>query len=105
MSIDFVEGDTGSILRVSCKNLSDGSPLTLVSKTAFLIWKNASGTVIEKSMTIDNPASAGVVSYRFLAGELYPNIMRFEVKIVDSGGLVLRSMQPMKFTVRVKIQS
>ena len=98
MAYEFVAGDTGSKLRVTCQN-SDGTVIDLTGATVVLKWHDIAGLLVTRTMTIVN-AVAGIVEYQFLASELIAKTMDFEVEITDSGGNVLRSLKPLYEPVR-----
>ena len=91
----FVEGDTGSTYRHTCKD-ADGNIIDLTDFTATLIWKNKAGALVERAMDIVAPASSGVVEYLFLANELEAGTMFFTIRLTDSasrGGHNLNYLQ------------
>lgn len=96
---DFVEGDTGSKFVHTCKDDDTDSPINLTGSTVLLRWKNAAGTIVEKTMTITDAAN-GVVEYQFLANELFSPQMTFEVKITNSSSNVLHSLELLRESVR-----
>jgi hypothetical protein len=103
VSYKFVAGDTGSVLRVTCTNDSDGTAINLTGSTVVLRWFNrATEAVIEQTMTLVTPAS-GICSYQFAAGELVSPSMAFEVKITDGSGKVIRSLNLLNEAVREKL--
>jgi hypothetical protein len=95
---DFVSGDTGSSLSVPCVD-SEGSAINLTGCTVNLRWKDASGALVSKEMTIDDEAN-GIVSYKFGEGELYAPSMDFEVQITDVDGFILTILDLIAVTVR-----
>jgi hypothetical protein len=95
---DFVSGDTGSSLSVPCTD-AEGNAINLTGCTVFLRWKDASGALVSKTMTIDDEAS-GLCSYKFEAGELFAPSMDFEVQIKDSGDFILTILDLIAVTVR-----
>lgn len=99
MAYDFVSNDTGSVLQVTCTNKATRAAINLTGATVKLKWPGANRTVVEKTMTVVTPL-AGVVSYQFLAGELFAPEMRFEVEITDTGGLRTTMLEPLIVQVR-----
>lgn len=91
-SYQFVAGDTGSKLRVTCKNDSDNTVIDLTDATVKLKWKDSSGTLQSKTMTIISPATNGIAEYQFASGELYSGTMSFEIEITDAGGKIIKSL-------------
>jgi hypothetical protein len=101
MTFRFVSGDTGSKLRVTCRNDSDNSVIDLTGATVALRWYNrATDAVIERTMSIINPATGGQAEYQFAAAELVAPEMDFEVRITDSGGKIVRSLDLLAEGVR-----
>ena len=86
----FVEDDTGSKLRITCKRTS-GAVIDLTGSTVELIWKAKAGTLITQPMDIVAPATDGVAEYQFDAGELEPERMHFTARITDVSSRVLTS--------------
>ncbi len=95
----FVAGDTGSRLRLTCKDSETGNVIPLTGATVRLKWNDAAGALQEKTMTIES-AIGGIVYYDFLADELFGNKMKFEVEIEDSGGNILRNPTLVREDVR-----
>jgi len=103
VSYKFVSGDTGSVLRVTCTNDSDGSVINLTGSTVSLRWfDRATDAVINKAMTLVTPAS-GICSYQFVAGELVSPSMSFEVRITDGSSAVIRSLNLIDVDVRERL--
>lgn len=102
--IDYqlVEGDTGSKLRVTCKDNILDQPIDLTGAAVALNWKKTDGNLVSKSMTIVDTAT-GLVEYQFLAAEIEIPKMNFEIKITDSGGRVIRSLQLIHVPVRTAL--
>lgn len=99
MAYDFVSNDTGSVLQVTCTSKSSGAAINLTGATVKLKWPGSNRTVVERTMTLVTPL-AGVVSYQFVAGELFGPEMRFEVEITDTGGMRTTMLDPIIVTVR-----
>lgn len=100
VTYQFVAGDTGSKLKVTCKNDQDSIIIDLTGATVKLKWKNTSGVLVTKTMTILSPATGGQAIYQFATAELYAGTMEFEVEITDSGGKVIRNLDLIKEKVR-----
>lgn len=96
----FVAGDTGSKLRVTCKNDADSSVIDLTGATVKLKWKDSSGTLQTRTMTLLTPATNGQAEYLFLPGELFAGTMDFEVEITDAGGKIIRCLDLIPEKVR-----
>ena len=98
---DLVTGDTGSKLVINCKDGS-GVAINLTGASVRLIWEGADGVIKSKTMTIDNAVN-GVVSYTFLAGEIFATKMVLEIEITDSGGKIVTCTDKIELTVREQI--
>lgn len=98
---DFVSGDTGSTLLVTCTDDSSAA-INLTGSTIKLRWQEAAGTVADKTMAIVS-AAAGTCSYKFLTGELFSPGMAFEIEITDSGGFKLSNVDLITANVRSQI--
>lgn len=96
----FVAGDTGSTLVVTCKNESDGAIIDLTGCSVQLKWRDAARVLVSKAMTINAPATNGVVQYTFGASELFAPSMKFEVQITDGSGRVIRNLELLDVKVR-----
>ena len=100
----FVEGDTGSKLRVTCRDNITRLPIDLTGATVVLKWNRPTDQVaMSRTMTIVSPAISGIAEYLFLAGELVPGLMKMEVKITDASGRILHTLQVMEEWVRAKL--
>ena len=97
--MSFVSGDTGSKLEVTCKDDDTGVVINLTGSTVKLKWDDAAGVLQTKTMTITDAVN-GIVEYQFLANELFPRQMKFEVEITDSGSKVLHSIELIRENVR-----
>ena len=100
MDYKFVAGDTGSILRVTCKNDSDDAVIDITGATMKLKWKNKSGILQTKTMTPINPPTNGKAEYQFATGELFPGLMEFEIEITDAASKIVRSVDLISLSVR-----
>lgn len=103
-SYDAVEGDTGTTLRFIITGKSTNNVIDLTGDTVTLKWVGADGLCIERIMTIDD-AAAGVVSYKFLADELYPPRMTFDVKVTDALGMFIHNVYPNDIVLKIKALS
>jgi len=101
MDYDFGEDDTGSKLRVTCKDSQTGLPINLTGATVKLQWRKPDVTLASVVMTVID-ALGGVAEYLFAAGELKPKGMDFTVEITDSGGKILKNVNVIYKTVRPK---
>ena len=101
MSYEFVAGDTGSKLRVTCKNSSDLTAIDLTGAVVALKWRSSvSDAIVTKTMTLLSPNTDGKAEYQFGTSELEKGPMSFEVQITDAGGKVVRSLDLISETVR-----
>ncbi len=102
-AFSFVEDDTASKLRVTCKNKGTGVAIDLTGSTVQLQWKTRKGEFVEKTMShVD--ATNGIAEYQFLTGELAAPNMKFEVEITGAGGNILRSLDVLYELVRKKFK-
>src|SRR3972149_8877166 len=97
----FVSGDTGTKLQVTCKNNSNNTVIDLTGATVKLKWKDSAGTLVTKTMTIIN-ATGGVVEYQFGASELYAGMIYYEVEITDASSKTITSLSLLNEMVRNK---
>lgn len=98
---DFVSGDTGSVLQVTCTD-SAGAAINLTGATVRLKWKTAANVLVERVMTIVT-ATSGICKYQFAAAELFSPSMVFEVEITDSAGKITTNLAPIVSVVREQI--
>lgn len=99
MSFDFVAGDTGSVLNVTCKDKVTAAVINLTGSTVNLQWLNAAGSRTTVAMTIVS-AVAGTVKYQFTTGQLFAPAMVLEVKITDALSKVVTSLDTISVAVR-----
>lgn len=102
MGNEFVAGDTGSTLRVTCLDNETGLPLDLNSRTVWIKWKS-NGTIpagLPKQMDKVDPQINGVAEYLFAAGELVAGVMEIEVEVREAGGNSVRNLDLLIETVR-----
>ncbi len=102
-AFSFVEDDTASKLRVTCKNKATGIAIDLTGSTVQLQWTTRKGEFVEKTMSLVVPAN-GTAEYQFLDGELEAPNMKFEVEITDGSGNILRSLDVLYELVRKKFK-
>jgi hypothetical protein len=103
-AFSFVEGDTASILRVTCKNKVTGVVIDLTGAAVQLQWKTRKQKFIERTMTLVNPPTDGIAEYQFAAGELESPSMKFEVEITDGIGKVFHSLDVLFELVRKQLK-
>lgn len=102
MEWDFVAGDTGSKLVVTCKEQATKAVKNLTGASLKLKWKINDGTLSQPTMTITD-APNGIAEYQFASGELVAGMMEAAVEITDSGGLVTTQLTPFQFAVRAEL--
>lgn len=92
-SFTIKRGDTRPILRLELATAS--APLDLTNATSVSILFKQSGAVqLERAGVIDDPATAGVVTYTFVdadwdAGQFVLGMGKLEVEVTLSGGYIL----------------
>jgi len=96
--LEFVENDTGSVLRVTCVDNDTDAAINLTGATVRLRWRHHNGDVTSKTMNIVTAAS-GIVEYQFASGELWRGTRSFEVEIADAQGKVITSITRLVATV------
>ena len=99
MSAELVTNDTGSVLRLTCKDNELGTAIDLTASTVRLRWEDDTATVQTRTMTIEDTAG-GIVTYQFLSGEIVYPKMRFEVEITDSGGYIISNLSLLEIETR-----
>ncbi len=105
---DFVEGDTGSTLQVTCVD-QDGTAINLTDATVRLYWGFSDGDGMHSATMTITDAANGVVEYKFVNDDvvkkqdLHPGTLTAEVEIIDSGGLRTTSMTELVYEVRKRI--
>lgn len=99
MAYEFVTGDTGSKLVVTCTDSVLGTSIDLTGTTVKLHWITNAGVLANKTMTITS-AATGVCNYQFLAAEIEAPTMTFEVEITDAATKVITSLDPIVVSVR-----
>lgn len=93
MKTSFVAGDTGSSYLAICRDDETGAPISLLDKTALLIWVNPTGLTFTRPLVIVD-AAAGRAEYNFQAEELEPGWITFHVRIFDAAGDFITSLKP-----------
>lgn len=102
MSYRFVEGDTGSILEITCvESESDDTPISLAGSVVTLKWRNRAGVLRLEIMTITD-APNGIVQYQFEEDDLESPSMKLEAMIHSSGGDVT-NLDPIEISVRKRL--
>lgn len=106
MAYNAVASDTGTKLQVTITDEDSGDAVDLTGAAVALKWPALDGsTTYSKSMTIETPATAGVVSYTFTTGELVAGLMRLEVRITDASSLTTTTLDPIELNVRARLVS
>ena len=99
---ELVTGDTGSVLRITCKDNDTEAAIDLTGSTVRLRWEDDTGTVQTRTMTIVTAAS-GIVSYQFVTDEIIYGTMKFEVEITDSGGYKISNLALISIKTREQL--
>lgn len=99
MAYEFVTGDTGSKIVITCTDSVLGTAINLAGATVKLHWITNAGVLANKTMTVTS-AATGVCEYQFLTGEIEAPTMTFEVEITDSASKVITSLDPVVVSVR-----
>ena len=102
-AIEFVAGDTGSKLVVTCKNNQDGSVFDLTGASLKLNFKIDSGATKTPAMTVLIPATDGKGEYTFISTDLVAGRMQAAAEITDSAGKIITQLVPFVFAVRAKL--
>lgn len=102
MAYTLVTGDTGSILRVTCKDAATSEVINLTGATVRAMWRSSAGILVTKSMTVTG-ALTGIAEYKFLAGEIAAPAMMIEIEVTDSGGNITTSLDSLDLRVRAQI--
>ncbi len=102
-AFSFVEADTASILRITCKNKGTGGAIDIDGSVVKLLWKTRKGAAVEKTMTLIDAAN-GIAEYQFSTDELESPAMKFEVEITDGPGKVFRSLDVLYELVRKQLK-
>lgn len=101
MIFKLVESDTGSLLRVDCRNADeDKTPIALAGSSVMLRYTVAGNGIQERPMTLSGPSTA---DYLFAAGELIAGRMTAEVKITDAAGRQLTNIEPLTLIIRERL--
>lgn len=98
----LVTGDTGSILRATCKDGSTGAAINLSGASVIARWIDNAGATISRSMTVTD-AINGIAQYQFAAGEIVAPQMRIEIEVTDASGKITTSTDEIVLSVRAQI--
>jgi len=97
----LVESDTGSLLRVDCRNADEQkTPIALSGTTVTLRMIVAGNPIQERPMSLSGASTA---DYLFAAGELKAGRMTAEVKITDAAGRQLTNIEPLTLIIRERL--
>jgi len=101
MIFKLVESDTGSILRVDCRNADENkTPIALAGSSVKLRYTVAGDPIQERAMSLSGASTA---DYLFVAGELKAGRMTAEVKITDAAGRELTQIEPLTLIIRERL--
>lgn len=103
MPVEFVAGDTGSVLEVAFTRASDGSAFDLTGCTIAVKWRIAGGSLVTKAMSAVSPLSGGLARYQFTTNDLVQGKMVFEFEVTDGTGAVISSQVVMTTLIRGKV--
>lgn len=98
---DFVAGDTGSSIELTCINSTTFDPINLSNYTVTIQWRK--GTLNTRSVQIVN-AQLGIIRYKFQANELVAGSMSFDVILThNSTSQILTCKDLVKLDVRPRV--
>lgn len=100
MHYELVAGDTGSKLVVTCKDSATKAVIDLTGKAVQLRYRIDGGALITKTMTVQNPPTAGKAEYQFGANDLSAGTLAGEVRIQPGAADQLTSLDPFYLPVR-----
>jgi len=101
--VDFVAGDTNSVLRATITKASDGLAQDLTATTVTLKYRISNGTLVTRVMTKLIPLTSGVAEYLFLTGELTAGTMVGEVEVLSNSGLLFTTVEPFIKVIRPRL--
>lgn len=103
MGYHLVAGDAGSKLVVTCKDSETLVAVNLTGKTVKLRYTLDGGAVQVKTMTIQNPATAGKAEYQFGASDLTAGTLTGEVRINEGQDDQVTSVDVLVLSVRAAL--
>jgi hypothetical protein len=103
MANDLVAGDTASVLTVTCTDKGPATVIDLTGATVQLRFRLNGGARTDVSMTIPAPATDGIATYQFGAGELSVGQFAGEVVITDAVGTIKKILDIIRLTVRAAL--
>ena len=103
MSYDFTEGDLGSKLVVVCRDNQTKAIIDLTGKTVQLRYKIDGAALQVKTMTVQDPATAGKAEYQFLIGDIVAGTMQGEVRIQPGLSGQITSLLPFSRQIRAPL--
>jgi hypothetical protein len=99
-----VAGDSGSVLRVTCKNTATNAPLDLTGKAVKLRFKLNGGSLVSRTMTVLTPQTNGQAEYQFAGAELSAaGTLECEVRINEGLSDQLTSLTLIVLPVRAPL--
>ncbi len=101
MDYDFVSGDTGSGLIVTCADKVTALPIDLTGASVALKWV-AAGILVSRTMSVVS-ATEGLAKYQFAGAELTAPQMDFEVEITGSAGNIISNLDLISVQVRQQL--
>lgn len=102
MTYDLVSNDTGSTLRVTCKDNDTQAVINLTGATVKFRWEKQDGTLALRTATVTD-AAGGIAEYKFLTGEIEAPRMKVEVEITDSSGFIVTNLELEELSVRQRL--
>lgn len=105
MAYTFVAGDTGSAIKITCKDAESSAAINLTGYTVQLSYREKSPAVTAATtVTITNiTATSGIAQYTWGTGELTAGDYQGEVKLTDGSGKITRSLTPLLWSVRATL--
>ncbi len=100
---DFVAGDTNSVVRVTVVNKQTRAVIDLTNATVLFIYTIDTGSTQSRTMTVLSPATAGVVEYQFVTGDLVAGAMIANIEVTFADATILSQLDSFTFQVRAKL--
>jgi len=102
VSTQLVAGDTGTILKVVCKDESGEVLPGLASATVKLKYRIGASELQTRTMQVAD-AQAGRVEYQFQTDELVAGQFKGEVEVTDAANKVLTNLNPIVLSIRKRV--
>ena len=99
----LIAGDTGSTVVVTCRDNQTQAVIDLTGKAVQLRYKIDGGALQTKTMTIQNPQTAGKAEYQFGASDLIAGTLQGEIQIQPGAADRLTSLLPFSLQVRAPL--